>query len=442
MKSRFSIATLFMFTAAAASGFLVFTWTGGSLDGFCLGALTAFIATGLAQQILLPPEPAGSSGLPALARRLALGLILVCLAMAVYRTQVPYVVPSPNDYGDPQESLVQSSLARPLWLLALFLGSMTAPGMAATPQSTAMRGSHWTRLAISATFLFLLFCYVVYLVQMWAFIPALVDLGIEGMKFGMYQGPAVGTNQFVERFGKSPGQLQEFVHWQILTWPVLVLSLVMVISQSRSSDRPDMRLACVMGCAAVLAAPAAINAGWLLRGPAHQLFPELAGTYWHEPRPDFTMIPWLLLLISLYATTRCVVTNRDELSCTSYRAYWSDRRVVGWLFVAIGIHGLLELFEGIRGPSNALGLLTSVPEVLADLAKYILASPEYCYTVFFVPYGAVWLWRQRKSRVVSSERWPQIRSRQLLIFPCSLILLAFVITLCIPFGIATLHFWI
>lgn len=73
---RWSVRDLFMVTGATASGICVAKLNSDAAVGFCLGVLTAFVATGLIQQILFPPEPVAAGRIPIQGRRLCLGLIL------------------------------------------------------------------------------------------------------------------------------------------------------------------------------------------------------------------------------------------------------------------------------------------------------------------------------------------------------------------------------
>lgn len=441
-SSRFSIQTAFLFTAAFACGFSVSRSNDGSVYEFCLGALTVFIAFGLAQQILWPPKSFNRSSLASTARRLCISLVLGCLCIAIFRAHCPYTVPSPNDYGTRQEEVVASSVAMPLWVFTLVLGSLTASGFPSANQSSFLswRRYHHAFAVVVAT---VTLVYVAYLAAQWAIITALVDIALQSVKVGMHQGPAVDTPHFVAWFGRSPQQFDEFVTMQIWSWPPLILGLFLAVGVSQTIVKPKRWLAFVFGIVGALAIPATLNGIWLSTGGALQIFPEFVKTYWSEPRPELAMISPPLLLVTLYLTTRRVHLEHHGADAEQ-QTLCCDRSIVGWLFIVMGVFGFVDVFRDfylfdstydVFDNASWLEVAQSIPHIVSDMLSY----PEYAYPIFLLPYGIGWLWRRHRSGHNRGERWPQVGTHQLLCFPLVLLLLLASIILSIPFGVAVYH---
>lgn len=114
MKLNFTVRTLLILTTLVA---VVLTYPklfGWNATNVCLGILTIFVAAGLVQQIADATFPVAAGAIANRGRQLILGCVLACLMVAVYRTTL---------------GSQHSSLARPLWMFCLMMGSLTLPGM-------------------------------------------------------------------------------------------------------------------------------------------------------------------------------------------------------------------------------------------------------------------------------------------------------------------------
>lgn len=427
---RWSIRDLCVVTGAVAAGICVAKLDGNDAVGFCFGALTAFMAVGLAQQILFPAEPVDAGRIPVQGRRVCLGLILFCMVLAICGTYFGDLVPaSPrleqvahDAYTDRVAAYLR--IARALWICSLMLGALTAPGMVVATQAASTKRRRWARLGVSVVFVACFLCYVgVVLLWDWTAHLMMVDVAIHGVYSGAFQGPAVGSPHYIEWFGRSPQQLDEFVRWQVFSWPLLLLALVLTISRSQSRDRSVAGTVFTAIIVISLVTPAAINAIWLSGGAASHVLPVMIA----ESPPGLAMSVWPFLLLALYLTTRRVVVVHASPSPDRHRAYWSDHVVVGWLFVAIGVCAVVD------SSNSAASTFKTLIESLAH--------PQYgAALVFLTPYGFYWLWRRRQAGGSMTGRWPQIGMRQLLLFPCILGLLLSTVALSIPFGIAAWYF--
>ena len=370
-------------------------------------------------------------------------MVLGCLCIAIFRTCCPYNVPSLNDFGVPQEDIIASSVAEPLWVFTLVLGALTSSGVAQTNSfnsSPARRHQHVVMMVATAAIL----AYVAYVATQWALVTALVDIAIQGVKVGMNQGPAVDTPHFVAWFGRSPQQFDKFVTRQIWSWPLLLLALFVAVGASQTSKVTKRQRALLFGIVVLLAIPATLNAIWLSYGGAHQIFPEFVATYWSEPRPELAMTLPPLLLVTLYLTTRRVHVQHHDTDMEQ-RTFWCDRSIVGWLFIVMGASGFVSVFHDfysfnstydVFANTSFLEIAQSIPQIICDILSY----PEYAYRIFLLPFGIGWLWRRRQSCSYVGERWPQVGTNQLLCFPVVLLLLFANIILSIPFGVAVFHF--
>ena len=439
-RSKFSISALLVFVAAFASGFSVASWAEGGVYEFCMGALTVFIGIGLIQQVISPAESGVENRLASNTRRLCLIFILGCLCIAIFRAHSPYVVPTPNDLGEPQEETVPSSVAQPLWVLSLVLGSLTA--RLRSSRQSLFSSNRFCGSTLKLLFLTGFLVYLSYLAYHWAIIPALVDIAIQGLQIGLQQGPAVGTSDFVQWFGRNPTDFQQFVRRQILSWPLLVLALFTTVAASQANTEKKSRLTSLLLVVA-LASPSVLNAFWLFNGAAYRLFPEFIDSYWDKPRPELPMIMPPLLLIVVYLTTRRVQPLNSQESHMR-RQYWCDSSIIGWLFVVMGSFGSVSVYRELQGADpfrqafedmTWLEFVQSIPLVMSDVFAY----PEYAYPCFLIPYGAGWLWRRRKISNFDAVRWPQFGRNQLLYFPLVLLTLCGCIVLSIPFGLALYH---
>ncbi|MEL6109153.1 MAG: hypothetical protein AAFU85_24360 [Planctomycetota bacterium] len=431
--SRFTIQTLLVLTAAFAMGWSFRFWTGGGLVEWCLGGLTTFVAVGLVQQAVAQGQP--------LARRLALLLLLGCLAWGAFRACRPYSVLTTNWEGIQEVVEVESLAARSLWILSLVFGSLTSHGLL-TDGSSRTTSRRWFRFLVGALVIAGLICYIVYLAHQWAFIPSLVDIAVHGVQLGHFQGPAVGTSQYVEWVGRTPEEFRTFVTLQTASWPLLIVALLLAIVVSQQTRTSKRWFIVANTVVVVLATPAIVNGVWLLNGGLRQIFPLFVDTYWADPRPELILFAPTLLLLTLYFTTRRSKAIPSETEEPMPQAVAGDSVVVGGLFTAIGA---TELYQIIREPWWMDGrfedmewseIIRSIPSFVGDLLSY----PEYAYPVLLLPYGVSWLWFRFRARNRKLQRWPHFGTRQQLCFPLILALLTLFVVLNLPFGIAILHF--
>ena len=447
VHSRFTIQSLFLLTAGIASGFGLMRAADGGGFLFCLGAVTVYIAAGLVQQVIAPLRPDSPRHGAARIRILCVCTMLSCLGLAVFRFLASLATPVPNDSGKEYEAVVGSTIALPLWVLTLLLGSLTSLSWSRCSESTRNAFSLWGRRIISALVSFALLFYICCLAANWTLVPALVDIAIHGVKVGIHQGPAAETSLYVHWFGRNPQQFERFLRYQLYTWPLLALSLFFASGASQSLHRNRRQVVSILGVVAVLALPAVFNAVWLISGGARQIFPELVQTYWSVNRSEIALTVLPLVLLTLYLTTRRVHLPNLLPAELDKRTLCCDHLAVGWLFIAMGCFGFMDTlramyyvdsFSDFEAFPTWIEATQMVPQVIADF----LSSPEYAYPAFLFPYGVSWLWRQRQRQSQSSSvaRWPQFGTHHLLYFPVILMLLTASIILIIPFGIALWHF--
>jgi hypothetical protein len=287
--------------------------------------------------------------------------------------------------------------------------------------------------------------YIAYLASTWATITVLVDIAICGIKVGMHQGPAVGTEHYVAWFGRTPRELHEFIHRQFWSWwPLIGALLLAVLSASRSPVSSRRVSVLPVFLVAILALPAVFNLAWMIDGHAENLFPEYVTSFWNEPRYDLSLAPLAIVLLSIYLTTRGGHHAIDGQQETISVRYWIDGRLTSLSFALAAFAFVLYDFqstvrETLEWYLTESGFWETVYISCYVVCELTISYPEYSWSVFLAFYSVGLVWRSWKAPGESTTRWPRVEGRHLTWLPIVMALLALAITLTLPYGIAAFY---
>ncbi|MEM9645562.1 MAG: hypothetical protein AAF989_11275 [Planctomycetota bacterium] len=441
---KFSLQTLVMLTVAFAVGFAVLRAQNGEAFDFLLGFLTALIGGGLLQQVIRPSSRDGKS-VPAMAsRRIGLLLIIAAMCIAIHHGVSPYEISLIDWEGNWVVETRESNLAVPLWVFTLLLGSLTANGLMRVNDPTTAR-QRAIRLVITGLTAIVFCIYAMILVREWTFIAALVECAVFGVQVGLLQPASVNTEHYVFWFGREPQLFDRFINYQLVSWPMLLLSLVLAVGAAQGTFRRFWTVV-LQGLSVLLTVPAILNIWWLADGNLHSLFPQLTTTYWEQDRPDFAWMLFVTLAtLTFYLSTRRVRVREVKQHEPSSDC-WIDHSLVGWTFIMMGLLGIRDSLR-IDTLDAAYDLLSiashwrEIPEIAGERFEELFLYVEYQLPAFLFFFGVWWLWQRRRNVHKPSARWPQVRRLQWLSMPWIFLLLATNIIMCIPFGIAMFN-WV
>ena len=412
---------------------------------FFLGVLTFFVGFGLIQQLFRRDH---------WGRKTLLVCLLSSLAFSIYRAHVPYQYDQ-LAWGEDEAGIgsLESAVAVSFWILTLMLGSLSARQIQRLPKQKAR-----LRLLFDYTALAGLLALFVYSVNSWLCITFLVDLAINGLSCGTQQ-PGADASELVHWFGRTGGDFRQFVKVQVWTWPLLVLALALMVKLAQARPKSKSRHFALVFAISALALPAIINAGWLVLGQADYLFPHFTRTFGMDsPNADYLFVVPGVLMLAVYLATRYAVPVKACMVDYSQDC-WCDKSVVGWLVIGVGVLGFGDAIDQFMSPGDLMdfwyGTWSSRWDWLLDttglLVEHMFYTAEWLFLFVLIPIGIGSVWRRRQVARLSRgdgaqrgaestvTRWPQIERHQIAAFPFVLLLLVLLITLSIPFGIASFH---
>ena len=449
-NSSFSLRTLLLLVVVLAIAAAILRAGERGFIDISRALLTGIVFVGLIQQVLQPAGADGRSKVQILCRRLCLLTILASLGFSVVYALIQ------SEFDDETSAhlfghLKWSEASELVWCFCLLLGATTAPWLGLPDQHTKSTRRPLTSYAISTGVVLSLCLYFVAVLRDSIMIVSLVDIATNTVELSLPQPAAWQSPHFVEWFGRSRSEFNQFLVRQYQSWPLLVIGIISVVVAARSKFRA-LPTAMLVLASVALALPAVLNLWWLYDGAAERLFPHLIKSTWLRTPTDMVLIAFAIVLLAFYFATRRFDWSAATVSHEPKWAIASDSIFVGILFVAVGFGGVIEVINEywrtytqtdlgvimslIRGDGEGQILFRALGNGIRDAILY----PHYYYEVLFIPYGVHWLWCRRKFAARQGYlRWPQVGLRQALLMPLLSCLIAILVAASVPFGLAILH---